>query len=55
MAESQLRRQTGGLGAFGTPTVVHLTGALVVSAIMSAPWRDTVMHIVTAGREPTEN
>jgi hypothetical protein len=26
------------LGAFGTPTVVHLTGALVVSAIMSAPW-----------------
>ena len=38
MAESRLRRQTGGLGAFGTPTVVHLTGALVVSAIMSAPW-----------------
>jgi len=29
----------GGLGAFGTPTVVHLSGALVVSAIMSAPWR----------------
>jgi hypothetical protein len=26
------------LDAFGTPTVVHLTGALVVSAIMSAPW-----------------
>jgi hypothetical protein len=26
------------LAAFGTPTVVHLAGALVVSAIMSAPW-----------------
>jgi hypothetical protein len=34
------RRATtgGGLGAFATPTVVHLTGALVVSALMSAPW-----------------
>jgi hypothetical protein len=28
----------GSLSAFGTPTVVHLTGALLVSAIMSAPW-----------------
>jgi hypothetical protein len=27
------------LSAFGTPTVVHLTVALIVSAIMSAPWR----------------
>ena len=26
------------INAFGTPTVVHLVGALVVSAIMSAPW-----------------
>jgi hypothetical protein len=26
------------INAFGTPTVVHLTGALLVSAIMSAPW-----------------
>ncbi len=23
---------------FGTPTVVHLAGALLVSAVMSAPW-----------------
>lgn len=29
---------TGGLSAFATPTVVHLAGALVVSAIMSVPW-----------------
>jgi len=26
------------LGAFGTPTVVHFAGALIVAAIMSAPW-----------------
>jgi hypothetical protein len=26
------------ISAFGTPTVVHLAGALMVSAIMSAPW-----------------
>jgi hypothetical protein len=38
IADSQIRRQTSALSAFGTPTIVHLTGALVVSAIMSAPW-----------------
>jgi hypothetical protein len=26
------------IGAFATPTVVHLGGALTISAIMSAPW-----------------
>jgi hypothetical protein len=26
------------LGAFGTPTVVHFGAALIVAAIMSAPW-----------------
>ena len=26
------------VNAFGTPTVVHFTGALTISAIMSAPW-----------------
>src|SRR5258705_10135295 len=30
--------KAGALSAFGTPTVVHLEGALLVSAIMSAPW-----------------
>jgi hypothetical protein len=27
------------ISAFATPTVVHLAGALLVSAIMSVPWR----------------
>ena len=39
-----MRRRTdaGALSAFGTPTVVHFTGALLVSAIMSAPWSSLV-------------
>src|SRR3989440_3339175 len=27
------------VGAFGTPTVVHFCAALLISAILSAPWR----------------
>jgi len=38
IADSRIRAQSGALSAFGAPTIVHLTGALVVSAIMSAPW-----------------
>jgi len=30
------------ISAFGTPTVVHLAGALVVSAFMTAPWASPV-------------
>ncbi|HVX39702.1 MAG TPA: hypothetical protein VHB25_09025 [Gemmatimonadaceae bacterium] len=28
----------GGISAFGTPTVVHFTLALVISGVLSAPW-----------------
>src|SRR3954466_1548061 len=38
LADRRHQTTTGGLNAFATPTVVHLTGALVLSAIMSAPW-----------------
>src|SRR5919199_3144866 len=33
------RDPEGGIEAFGTPTVVHFTLALVVSAVVCAPWR----------------
>jgi hypothetical protein len=36
--DTRARSTSGTVSAFGTPTVVHLGGALVVSAIMSAPW-----------------
>lgn len=38
IANMRERPTADSLGAFGTPTVVHFAGALLVSAIMSAPW-----------------
>jgi len=37
------------VSAFGTPTVVHFTGALALSAIMSAPWPSLGLLAVTLG------
>jgi hypothetical protein len=39
----------GALSAFGTPTVVHLAGALLVSAVMSAPWPSLVPLSIALG------
>ncbi|HEV2655539.1 MAG TPA: hypothetical protein VGT82_11290 [Ktedonobacteraceae bacterium] len=36
---SRLRRSTESVAAFGTPTVVHFCVALLVSAIITAPWQ----------------
>ncbi len=38
IAGAQVRRSSGTLAAFGTPTVVHFCAALLVAAILSAPW-----------------
>ncbi len=38
IADRRHRVSAGSLGAFGTPTVVHLAGALLLSALMSVPW-----------------
>jgi len=38
MSEMRGRSTPASVGAFGTPTVVHLAAALLISAIMSAPW-----------------
>jgi hypothetical protein len=38
IAERRHLATAGALSAFGTPTVVHFTCAVVVSAVMSAPW-----------------
>ncbi len=42
IAERRRRVDAGSLGAFGTPTVVHLSAALLVSAVMSVPWPSLV-------------
>jgi len=38
IADRQALASRETLNAFGTPTVVHFVGALVLSAVMSAPW-----------------
>jgi len=39
---TQVRREISreGIGAFSTPTVVHLSAVIVISAALSAPWPD---------------
>ncbi len=39
IAAMRTRPTPDSISAFATPTVVHLAGALLVSAVMSAPWR----------------
>lgn len=49
VADRRYLATAGSLSAFGTPTVVHFTGALLVSAIMSAPWPSLgILSIVLA-------
>ncbi|HEV8481519.1 MAG TPA: hypothetical protein VGR66_12060 [Candidatus Eisenbacteria bacterium] len=38
ISEVQPLLARGAISAFGTPTVFHLGGALVISCLMSAPW-----------------
>jgi divalent metal cation (Fe/Co/Zn/Cd) transporter len=39
IAGTRQRRSSGSAAAFGTPTVVHFGAALLVAAILSAPWQ----------------
>lgn len=38
VADRHGRASRDAVNAFGTPTVVHLSGALFISAVMSVPW-----------------
>jgi hypothetical protein len=38
IAEAQVESSMTEIRAFGTPTIVHFCAALLVSAVMSAPW-----------------
>jgi hypothetical protein len=38
VAESRQQASSGTISAFGTPTIVHFCAALLVSAVLSAPW-----------------
>jgi hypothetical protein len=39
IAESRVRATARQIEAFGTPTIIHFCAVLLVSAILSAPWR----------------
>ena len=39
VAESRFKSTSREIAAFGTPNVVHFCAALIVSAVLSAPWR----------------
>jgi hypothetical protein len=38
VAESKMQGTAREIGAFGTPTIVHFSAVLLMSAILSAPW-----------------
>src|ERR1041385_7949724 len=38
IAESRVPRSSREVAAFGTPTIVHFCAALLIAAILSAPW-----------------
>jgi hypothetical protein len=49
IAERRPKTSGEALQAFATPTVVHLTGALAVSALMSVPWPGVVTVSMVLG------
>jgi hypothetical protein len=40
IADARIKRTLKEINAFGSPAVVHLTAVLLISAVLSAPWRD---------------
>jgi hypothetical protein len=49
VAESRMRSGVREIGAFGTPTIVHFCSVLLVSAILTAPWRGLASVSVALG------
>lgn len=45
--DTRTRTSAGSISAFGTPIVAHLGGALLIAAVMSAPW-PTLFALATA-------
>lgn len=46
---SRVPASNGGVAAFNTPTVVHFTVALLIAAIISAPWTALIQPAVALG------
>ncbi len=44
-----VRKNPDGIGTFSTPTVMHFSAALLVSAVLNAPWRSLIDAAVLIG------
>src|SRR6185295_5650489 len=49
IADTGKRASTASINAFGTPTVLQFVSALVLSAIMSAPWPSSIALSLALG------
>ena len=49
IADLKTPRSSGTIAAFGTPTVVHFCVALIVSAMLSAPWHALTTAAIAVG------
>lgn len=49
VTRNELAARRDGLATFSTPTVLHFSAALLVSAILCAPWRSTIPPAVLLG------
>jgi len=49
VANSSLKSGSREISAFGTPTIVHFSAALLVSALLSAPWHSLTPVTVALG------
>jgi hypothetical protein len=49
MGTERLRRAPNGISTFSTPTVVHFCAALLISAILTAPWKSLLPPGIVIG------
>jgi hypothetical protein len=49
IADSERRRGSHEIAAFGTPTILHFCAALYVAAVISAPWHSLVSAAIALG------
>ncbi len=49
MGTNRVRRSRDGISTFSTPTVAHFGAALLISAVLSAPWHSLIYPAIVLG------